>query len=865
MSALILVKEGRPLVTPLIRVVGPVVGRMNHGYVRVIISYLAKCSKLARKGGVRFLVIYLKACSVVLMQASSAHVLHDLTPLGVRFARGAKGLPSLIPALHRMRIRSGDARILRFWMTLFGVYRVLEFPGTVKLSTITDKGTASALALWSGFTFVPTFVRLLQSHFKGDLVEAGQVQGLGQPTEETEDFLRTLRATPFLLARVGTAARVVVPVVKGRPGRPEDRSPTDPVTAISPLSTNPAAIVLTACAWLSSPLYPVFTDWAKATGNHWLLNRIESWATLEPYVSKEYLGTGQLGRLGFKDEPAGKVRVFAIVDPFTQWLMKPLHDQIFKLLAQIPQDGTFNQLAPLERLMRSVPLGDPIYSYDLSAATDRLPVSLQESLLTAFIGRDSARAWRQLLTDRDYFYYDQQEKQTASVRYAVGQPMGALTSWAMLALTHHLIVQWAAVLAKAVDPGVWFSSYAILGDDVVIADRRVAKMYLALLGSLGVKVGLAKSLVSPTGRGLEFAKRFFNRVTEWRNCSPIPILEFQAAVMSMPALMEFAKKYDLSLAAVLRLVGTGYRGMATISKRIIDQPRRIRNYLLAYYSPMGPAWSSYGDWLSLKSTTSHYAITEAKLLSLGDSVLTTLRTRLLESIERLSPLVQLAKQLSTVYRDREHYGTTPRGADRLAVFQGFFKVLTTPITPLPLRLHNPEVSRVITLSHTETVERAYSAYCQWALMLQKMGLEVPPFEAPEAPLTEEVLPPEYAVDTGPSDPAYTVEKLSKAQGVLDNLRETVYREAFLDVVSQTRDLRTAAEDLSALPTRESVEELLTMISELEATLGSVPLPRELYLRAQETTREFNDSRRLISLWYQAGSHLRTTRTTMSQD
>jgi len=32
----------------------------------------------------------------------------------------------------------------------------------------------------------------------------------------------------------------------------------------------------------------------------------------------------------------------------------------------------------------------------------------------------------------------------SKVRYAVGQPMGALSSWAMLALTHHLIVAMAA-------------------------------------------------------------------------------------------------------------------------------------------------------------------------------------------------------------------------------------------------------------------------------------------------------------------------------------------------------------------------------------------------------------------------------------
>lgn len=32
-------------------------------------------------------------------------------------------------------------------------------------------------------------------------------------------------------------------------------------------------------------------------------------------------------------------------------------------------------------------------------------------------------------------------EQSPTVRYAVGQPMGALSSWAMLALTHHFIVQ----------------------------------------------------------------------------------------------------------------------------------------------------------------------------------------------------------------------------------------------------------------------------------------------------------------------------------------------------------------------------------------------------------------------------------------
>lgn len=93
-----------------------------------------------------------------------------------------------------------------------------------------------------------------------------------------------------------------------------------------------------------------------------------------------------LGRLSLKEEAAGKIRVFAITDVITQSLMGPLSDGIFLLLKRIPTDGTFNQGAPLSRLseiVRSRKREDreEIYSFDLSAATDRLPIGTQESIL----------------------------------------------------------------------------------------------------------------------------------------------------------------------------------------------------------------------------------------------------------------------------------------------------------------------------------------------------------------------------------------------------------------------------------------------------------------------------------------------------
>jgi hypothetical protein len=90
------------------------------------------------------------------------------------------------------------------------------------------------------------------------------------------------------------------------------------------------------------------------------------------------------------------------------------------------------------------------------------------------------------------------DKQNSEViHYAVGQPMGAYSSWASLALTHHMIVQSSTYKDTPV------RKYAILGDDVIVSDE--APKYLQLMEGLGVSISLAKSIVSK--EFVEFAKR----------------------------------------------------------------------------------------------------------------------------------------------------------------------------------------------------------------------------------------------------------------------------------------------------------------------------------------------------------------------
>jgi hypothetical protein len=86
--------------------------------------------------------------------------------------------------------------------------------------------------------------------------------------------------------------------------------------------------------------------------------------------------------------------VFAMADSITQSVMAPLNTWVFEKLRAIPMDGTFNQHLPLDRLVSLYKdnqlHGETFYSYDLSSATDRLPVSVQKQIISVLFGSNFA-------------------------------------------------------------------------------------------------------------------------------------------------------------------------------------------------------------------------------------------------------------------------------------------------------------------------------------------------------------------------------------------------------------------------------------------------------------------------------------------
>jgi hypothetical protein len=329
-------------------------------------------------------------------------------------------------------------------------------------------------------------------------------------------------------------------------------------------------------------------------------------------------GKDVCGRLALLPEAAGKVRVVALVDCWTQWALYPLHKWIFGILEEIPQDGTFNQLMPVVSLLKRVNSRQIIYSYDLSSATDRIPIKIQEILLACIFGQRFARTWAALLVGRAYVIPKrvarEQNVGTQFLRYAVGQPMGAYSSWGMLALVHHAMVQYSAQRAGLKG---WFTLYAVLGDDIVIADDRVAKKYRALCRLLGVEIGLAKSLVS-SGKTLEFAKRFFY---EGSDLSGMPTKFWAAAQSQSGVACALAAWYPSgTLGNFVRALGGGFRVASKVGTTRWDKlSKRVLSLCVSLTNPvMGArlAFRTWPEWLWSQSADTSRPMDEESLTRL---------------------------------------------------------------------------------------------------------------------------------------------------------------------------------------------------------------------------------------------------------
>jgi len=436
--------------------------------------------------GIKTAVLRMKIACHVINNYLAGNIITCTRYLGAPLAL-THGLPRFLPLSVRRQIRSRDNRAILLWVSTLALYKGVKYSSLPSYETISSP-PPEILPVDS------LFVRQFWDYInpKSRRPEWGEGKFLGLMTSGP-NASKSILSTPF-----------------------------------------------DAYAWSLQPVNHL-KDFLIATGQKVLLDLYDS--SLDAFrkgrdlrtkirlsdsaiLRRAVTETPVLGRLSLKQEPAGKVRVFAIVDGLTQSALKPLHDWIFSILKGVPSDATFNQIGSVVEFAKLHSRSD-VYSFDLSSATDLIPFKLTLAIMNEPLGKIS-HLWGSLLVDRSYLTPDGEK-----LRYTRGQPIGALSSWSALAITHHWVVQEAARRVGTFP----FSDYLVLGDDISISGKLVADSYVEVCKDFSIPIN-QKGIVSLKSEDRDSLVNFANQVICGdNNYSPIQIRE-ELAVSNVSARAE---------------------------------------------------------------------------------------------------------------------------------------------------------------------------------------------------------------------------------------------------------------------------------------------------------------------------------------
>lgn len=465
------------------------------GFTRVKL-FLKHYEKLLKKHGDSDTILILKSYSVLIQKSIG----RDYSQPTSKRVKTLLNFPSFISRMDIQKMRGGDVKLIQFWLTILSIYRILEVPGTLKLETITNSFTGIRK------TAPHHIVEQFGAHFLGSQARYSPVRDV--------NLLPLWKASSF----GGASWSTMIHSYLSLPQQPFAQDFISLHQKGGKWHSTTLQLLDGLISFLPGTVKEYLTPVLLVRGHEWSLT--ETGSKLTPCPSTFNLYSPFFGRLAEKAEAAGKIRVFAMVDYLSQVLLKPFHDFLFALLKDHPYDGTFDQQKTVRRIKEERG-NNPTFSFDLSAATDRLPLDLQIQVLTYLSSAPYAKAWGKFLTGRSYYFRNK------LLYYAVGQPMGALSSWASLAVTHHFLVWWACHNA-GLNPKT-FNQYAVLGDDICIWHKAVANCYLSICREIGLEINLSKSIVSYPKRlkgqklsltAVEFAKRTLLGV---RDVSPLPL------------------------------------------------------------------------------------------------------------------------------------------------------------------------------------------------------------------------------------------------------------------------------------------------------------------------------------------------------
>jgi len=289
LNAMISVKGGR-LPLHLFNLTKVVVTVLNPSWIRLTLILLDRIRSVHKHQGIPGTVKFLKVAGILVQQSIAGYKTVDVTSIGPRISRTNAGLPRFLPSGVRKSIRRGEPIMIKWVLTMINLFRGLSYVTPPKLNTIVSPFSGKAALFGTTPSLIRSCLLLLTDKmnkrdevFKDPLIfpicksSANSVASLGEYSTHPKALVRTLCALS-LNQRVTASLQVLINYYR------------------SVGCDNPTLKLISKLLGLVGNV-PDFSGFQK---------------------SKFYSNFAYCGKLGFKQEPAGKVRVFAMVDPVTQ-------------------------------------------------------------------------------------------------------------------------------------------------------------------------------------------------------------------------------------------------------------------------------------------------------------------------------------------------------------------------------------------------------------------------------------------------------------------------------------------------------------------------------------------------------------------
>jgi hypothetical protein len=293
----------------------------------------------------------LKVSLICVLQYCAGKPRSDTRELGITLGL-RHGLPTILPVAFRNRIRVQNDRWIRIILSLLNSYKAIKDKGLIDLSTI--RGDPLDLSKVDP-KIVSDFQNFCEKEFWSSFPQEYSLR------DEVDDSMK-------MFVKSG---------------------PNHPLAFLDSLYSKEA--------WkLVNPLgFGRLVTLFKELGFSYIPSLLTT-DILSPQVERGLAAIPPstrpliLGKLATKEEAAGKIRVFAILDYWTQLVSLPFHKVLFRYLKDIKHvDGTFDQDGLVKRM--AAKKFAEAFSFDLKAATDNIPLWLYHQVLVPRLGHVATR------------------------------------------------------------------------------------------------------------------------------------------------------------------------------------------------------------------------------------------------------------------------------------------------------------------------------------------------------------------------------------------------------------------------------------------------------------------------------------------